>query len=165
MTVDGNATAAATARDLVTEPERIGLVHPVPVEARADVVLIKRAPTDPGDEPLPDPGFPARGELVINAGALAFSKDEGPVHVDPGCGFGLLLSPEGALLPGLKLVALSQEHGLVRATSGSALERLPVGATVRIVPNHSCLAAACFERYLILKGGDVVDAWETARGW
>ena len=37
--------------------------------------------------------YPARGELLLDAGALALSKDEGPRHVRPDCGYGVLVHP------------------------------------------------------------------------
>jgi D-serine deaminase-like pyridoxal phosphate-dependent protein len=109
--------------------------------------------------------YPERGALALDAGALALSKDPGPVHVDPACGFGVILPLDGwEPIPGLKLASLSQEHGLVLATP-EAVGRLRVGSAVRIVPNHSCLSAACFDRYHAVRKGDVVDEWRPERGW
>jgi D-serine deaminase-like pyridoxal phosphate-dependent protein len=34
-----------------------------------------------------------------------------------------------------------------------------------VVPNHSCLAAALFDRYAVLRGADVVGEWHPVRGW
>lgn len=110
--------------------------------------------------------YPQRAELLLNAGALALSKDPGPVHVDPACGFGLIFSADGSRpFPALKLVALTQEHGLVRVSAATAVASFPVGSRLRILPNHSCLAAACFDRYHVLRGPAVVDEWKTVRGW
>jgi D-serine deaminase-like pyridoxal phosphate-dependent protein len=110
--------------------------------------------------------FPDRGELVIDGGALALSKDPGPVQVDPACGYGVILEPSGRRrLAGLKVVSLSQEHGVVRAERRSDLERVALGETLRIVPNHSCLSAALFDRYHVLSDGEVVDEWRPLRGW
>jgi D-serine deaminase-like pyridoxal phosphate-dependent protein len=109
--------------------------------------------------------YPERGELLINAGALALSRDPGPVHVDPDCGFGILLSVDGRALDALRLVSLTQEHGLVRASTRLAVERLPIGTRLRVIPNHSCLAAACFDRYHVIDNGRLVDEWRPVRGW
>ena len=110
--------------------------------------------------------YPDRGELLVDAGALALSKDPGPVHVDPDCGFGLIFSEDGCrYYPTLKLAALTQEHGEIRVNEPLAARDFPLGARVKILPNHSCLAAACFDRYYILSGGEVVDAWKPVRGW
>jgi D-serine deaminase-like pyridoxal phosphate-dependent protein len=39
------------------------------------------------------------------------------------------------------------------------LGRLAVGEKLRILPNHSCLTAALFDRYHVVRGEDVVDEW------
>lgn len=109
--------------------------------------------------------YPARDAYVIDAGALALSKDPGPVHLGGEWGCGTLVSAEGAEpIPGLKLAALSQEHGQVRG-AGEGRGHLAIGQRVRVIPNHSCLAAACFDRYHIVQDGSVVDSWRPARGW
>jgi len=106
---------------------------------------------------------PEHDRAVIDAGAVALSKDPGPTHVDPDCGFGIPVAIEDQHpLPGLRLNTLTQEHG---ALSGPGVEALRPGARIRIVPNHSCLAAACFESYHVLRGTEVVDEWRPAKGW
>ena len=106
---------------------------------------------------------PEHGRAAIDAGALALSKDAGPIHVDPECGFGMPVALEDQHpLPALRVATLTQEHG---ALSGPGVEALRPGTRIRIVPNHSCLAAACFESYHVLRGTEVVDEWRPARGW
>ncbi|MGE3525230.1 MAG: hypothetical protein AB7I33_04840, partial [Gemmatimonadales bacterium] len=39
----------------------------------------------------------------------------------------------------------------------------PTGERVRIVPNHSCLTVACFDRYHVVRGEAVVDEWAIHR--
>ena len=110
--------------------------------------------------------YPSRGSAVIDAGGLALSKDPGARHVEPDGGFGRLLSLEsGRVLAGARLTSLSQEHGVVSAPADGALDELRVGEVVRVVPNHSCLSAACFDRYHVVRGDEVVDQWQTIRGW
>ncbi|MEM9290705.1 MAG: alanine racemase [Acidobacteriota bacterium] len=109
--------------------------------------------------------YPHRRQLVVNAGALALSKDEGPQHVDSNCGYGEVQSPQGAPLDGLRLVSLSQEHGVIRTDSSSQAAAFPPGSRVRILPNHSCLTAALFDRYHVLDEGRVVEEWKPVRGW
>ena len=109
--------------------------------------------------------YPARGELLLDAGALALSKDQGPRHVDPECGHGILVHPLSRRpRRGLRLVTLTQEHGQVRGDAGVVAAQ-PIGAKVLIVPNHSCLAAALHERFAVVRGETVVDEWRPARGW
>jgi D-serine deaminase-like pyridoxal phosphate-dependent protein len=103
---------------------------------------------------------PGSDHCVIDAGALALS-------VDPGAGgregeapgsMGAIFAAEtgGTLRTDARLVALSQEHGVVRG-------RLPWGTRVRVLPNHSCLAAACFDAYHVVVGEEVVDRWPIHR--
>ncbi len=104
-----------------------------------------------------------RGRAVMDAGATALSKDLGPTHVDPDCGFGLLVATDDQHpLPGLQLKALTQEHGTL---GGPGVEALRPGTRIRILPNHSCLSAACFDRYHVVRGTEVVDEWRPVRGW
>jgi D-serine deaminase-like pyridoxal phosphate-dependent protein len=48
---------------------------------------------------------------------------------------------------------------------GEGNRHLAIGQRVRVIPNHSCLAAACFDRYHIVQDGSVVGSWRSARGW
>lgn len=106
---------------------------------------------------------PEESRAAVDAGALALSSDPGPVQVDPHCGFGLLLATDDQHpLPGLKLTSLSQEHGML---SGPGVDALRPGTRVRILPNHSCLAAACFDRYHVVRGTEIIDEWRPVRGW
>ncbi|MGE0354516.1 MAG: alanine racemase [Gemmatimonadales bacterium] len=85
---------------------------------------------------------------VIDAGALALSKDTGaaePVH------YGKVDGRSGVVVG-----SVSQEHGVLT-------DRLPYGERVRIVPNHSCLTVACFDRYHVVRGEAVVDEWAIHR--
>ena len=95
---------------------------------------------------------------VIDAGALALSKDAGPGGEAP-TGMGRLFRSLGSaeLAPGLRVSSVSQEHGVLSAP-------LPHGTRVRILPNHSCLTNACFDRVHAVRGGDVVDTWRVERG-
>lgn len=92
---------------------------------------------------------------VLDAGALALSKDAGP---EVGC-MGRLLddSRPDTLRWDAKLVSLSQEHGIVDAP-------LVVGSKVRILPNHSCLTVACWDEYHVVQGDRIVDRWKIWRG-
>jgi D-serine deaminase-like pyridoxal phosphate-dependent protein len=106
---------------------------------------------------------PEQHRAVVDAGALALSKDPGPTHVDPDCGFGRIVTVDDQHpLPGLRVTSLSQEHGVVEGPGASALRP---GTRLRILPNHSCLAAACFDRYNVARGTKVIDQWRLFRGW
>ncbi len=110
--------------------------------------------------------YPERRTLVVDAGALALSKDAGPTHLDPHCGFGVVCgAADCSPLPGLHLASLTQEHGTVRARTPQVAAAFPPGARLRIIPNHSCLAAACFDVYHVVDGDRVLDLWRPCRGW
>jgi len=96
------------------------------------------------------------GQSVVDAGALALSKDTGHPGRET---LGEIFADyeAGILEPDLRLTSLSQEHGIVSSA-------LPVGARVRILPNHSCLTVACFDEYQVVRGGEVVDRWRIWRG-
>jgi D-serine deaminase-like pyridoxal phosphate-dependent protein len=103
------------------------------------------------------------GHAVIDAGALALSKDPGPLHLGDAwrSGMGAVFEDEGAYRAGrpserLHLSGLSQEHGTVSAP-------LQVGARVRVLPNHSCLAVPCFEACWVVRGEEVVGRWKIHR--
>jgi D-serine deaminase-like pyridoxal phosphate-dependent protein len=103
--------------------------------------------------------YPERGEAIIDAGALAFSKDAGPDHLDPSFGYGIVC--DLALHPlAARLIALSQEHGKIRMSAPP-----PVGTRLRIIPNHSCLTAAMYDQYHVVEGDAIVDEWRPVRGW
>jgi D-serine deaminase-like pyridoxal phosphate-dependent protein len=54
-----------------------------------------------------------------------------------------------------------------RADGGGAPDpaAFPIGALVQIVPNHSCLTAACHSVYYLLHHGRVVGEAAPCRGW
>ncbi|KAI7890505.1 putative serine dehydratase domain-containing protein [Mucor mucedo] len=98
-----------------------------------------------------------RDSLLIDGGALAFSKDTAPQG-----GFGC----EPKVIA--TLTKVSQEHGILQHLDESTLSRpeLQIGKLIRVIPNHCCLTAACHLFYLIEDGGDtVVDVWVPVRGW
>ncbi len=106
---------------------------------------------------------PGAAHFIVDAGALALSKDTGPGH-DGQPAMGAVRGH-----PELTIATLSQEHGLIRAESPAAIEgRFTVGEKVEIVPNHSCLTVAHFDEYHVVSGmddgGHVVDRWRVERG-
>jgi D-serine deaminase-like pyridoxal phosphate-dependent protein len=101
-------------------------------------------------------------KVVIDAGAIALSKDRGAMDFQPGCGYGRVLDLEGQDL-GLTVGSLSQEHGGIM--SQNCDNRLAVGDRVRVLANHSCLSAAQHSHYYILEQGEIVDQWPIVRGW
>jgi D-serine deaminase-like pyridoxal phosphate-dependent protein len=106
----------------------------------------------------------ANGKVVLDAGAIALSKDRGAVDLDAGAGYGRLLDMAGPDT-GLKVESLSQEHAMVRTVDAALLDRLAVGSRWRVLVNHSCLTAAQHDAYHVVEGDRVVDRWSIHRGW
>ena len=101
---------------------------------------------------------PGTNHAVIDAGALSLSKDLGS-ELAPRATMGEVFFdyPSRALRPDVRVVSVSQEHGVL---GGPML----VGSRVRIVPNHSCLTVAQFDEYAVVRGDEVVDRWKVWRG-
>lgn len=114
-----------------------------------------------------------RNHLVIDAGALALSKDTGANEHRPGTGYGLICLPGGKVpLPGLAVLDVHQEHGLVAHAKGLdaiaklPFDRFPAGSRLRVLPNHVCMTAAMYDRYYVTDGGsEIVAEWDRVNGW
>jgi len=105
-----------------------------------------------------------RKRFVVDAGAIALSKDRGPIGLDPTCGYGHVLDLDGNET-GMRVTGMSQEHGEIGTDKTEAFEQLKVGDRVRILANHSCLTAAQHSHYNVLENAKTVDRWEIHRGW
>ena len=105
-----------------------------------------------------------RRKVVIDAGAIALSKDRGAVEFDETCGYGHVLDTEGNSLD-LRVGGLSQEHGEISVEDEDTLDRLKIGTRLRVLANHSCLTAAQHAHYNVLEGNHIIDRWEIQRGW
>ena len=105
--------------------------------------------------------------LVLDAGALALSKDTTANAFAPETAFGTLGdAATGARLP-LHVTAAYQEHGMVPVPDDAWFARLPVGSLVRVYPNHACLTAAGgYGGYEVLDGaGNTAAHWARVDGW
>jgi D-serine deaminase-like pyridoxal phosphate-dependent protein len=110
---------------------------------------------------------PGASHFIIDAGALALSKDLGPVHISDDMDMGILFEDydRKRLQSHIHVKILSQEHGKVLATNPNGLEgRFKVGDKVRVLEHHSCLTAANFDYYYVIKGYEIVDRWKILRG-
>jgi D-serine deaminase-like pyridoxal phosphate-dependent protein len=102
--------------------------------------------------------------VVIDAGALALSLDRSTASQPVDMGFGLVCDSAGVPIDDLIVQRVTQEHGVVMSRSeGTA--HLPLGSTVRILPNHACMTAAAHESYHVVEGDNVVDRWDRCSGW
>ncbi|MBV8190466.1 MAG: alanine racemase [Alphaproteobacteria bacterium] len=111
--------------------------------------------------------YPHRNQLLVDAGALALSKDISAQEFRREVGYGTIVEPPAK---DMAVVDCSQEHGFVGAAEPIPFGNLPIGARLRILPNHACITAAGYDRYYVvdsaLDGGrSVVDVWDRINGW
>ncbi len=110
---------------------------------------------------------PKANQLLVDAGAIALSKDRSTAATDEDMGYGRVLDVDGKPTLGrATVVNIYQEHGIVVGDAASGPIDLPVGRRLRIAPNHACLTAAAHDRYYVVEGGDTVEAvWTRINGW
>jgi D-serine deaminase-like pyridoxal phosphate-dependent protein len=112
--------------------------------------------------------MPDRNQLVLDSGGLALSKDRSTAALEGGdMGYGLVVDLAGQASYGRLVVAdVHQEHGEVRGPDPLPFDRLPIGARVRILPNHVCMTAAAYDRMLVVENGcEVLETWGKTIGW
>ena len=98
---------------------------------------------------------PAADRLILDSGSKALAAERLSTLTP---GFGMI---EGH--PGLRVDRLYEEQAIVH--SGAPCD-IPVGARLRVVPNHACAAANLHSQMLVVQDGTVVDAWPVAtREW
>ena len=112
---------------------------------------------------------PERGWILIDAGWMAMSRDRGTAAQAVDQAYGLVCDAQGNLLEDLILLKTNQEHGIIARRDGAAgpLPDFPIGAQLRILPNHACATAAQFDRYHVLpaKGAAPLQEWPRFGGW
>jgi len=106
-----------------------------------------------------------RNAIMVDAGATALTKEVTPQ--------GDVCSVLGRA--DLQCYRMSQEVTMIRCRYGDAFpfEEYPLGSTILLIPNHSCLAAACFDVYHVVDevagtmtpNAEIVDRWKPVRGW
>jgi D-serine deaminase-like pyridoxal phosphate-dependent protein len=105
-----------------------------------------------------------RNTILLDAGATALTKEQ---------------TPQGGMcqlvgFPDLECYKMSQEVTIVRHKDPKAafpFSQLPLGSLVTLLPNHSCLAAACFGKYYVIQDSScsfspeqkVVEEWIPAK--
>lgn len=108
-----------------------------------------------------------KGWTIVDAGWMAMSRDRGTARQAVDQGYGLVCDLEGRAIGDLVLIGANQEHGIVAPRPGSAAAPpdLPVGTMLRILPNHACATGAQFDRYHVVRGGEVAASWTRLNGW
>jgi D-serine deaminase-like pyridoxal phosphate-dependent protein len=116
---------------------------------------------------------PGTGRILTDGGWTATSRDRGTATQRTDQGYGLVTTLDGRILPDLLMTGASQEHGTLALRPGSthALPDLPVGARVRILPNHACATAAQHREYHVIDGRPttgtpvIQSTWNRHNGW
>lgn len=85
---------------------------------------------------------PERG--ILDAGSKTLTSDTGGLD-----GFGLILE-----YPKARIARFAEEHGFLDLAASD--QRPQVGEVVRIVPNHVCVTVNMADRYIMLRGGEIV---------
>lgn len=110
---------------------------------------------------------PHASHFVIDAGALALSKDSGVSPPKGNGAMGALYADIGSqqLRQNLTVKTLSQEHARVIASESHEIEgEFVVGSKLRVLENHSCLTVAHFDEFQVVRGTEVIDRWKILRG-
>lgn len=111
----------------------------------------------------------SRGRVLIDAGALALSKDKSASQYRDDWGYGLVCDITGRLVePPAWVGDLEQEHGFIDAENSADLfDRLPVGCRLRILPNHACMTGAAYPGYWVTEAAANVsrEFWPRCNGW
>lgn len=112
---------------------------------------------------------PDKGWLLVDAGWMALSRDRGTASQAVDQGYGVVCDIDGKPYRDLVVDQCSQEHGILALRAGSAecLPDLPIGARVRILPNHACATGAQHGEYQVTALGkpDIIARWPRMRGW
>lgn len=108
----------------------------------------------------------AGNSLILDAGALALSKDIGANAFMPDVKYGYVCDvATGKPFPDLSVHTVYQEHGIVPVPDESWFECLSVGSQVRVLPNHSCMTCAAYDAYDVIRDGEIVEQWPRVNGW
>ena len=105
--------------------------------------------------------------FLVDAGALALSKDRSTQATDHDAGYGEVWDLEGIPAFGTCIIERAyQEHGVASSGASLPFDRLSVGERVRVAPNHACITAAAHDRYYVVNGStDVIAVWDRVNGW
>ncbi|WP_258058688.1 alanine racemase [Arthrobacter sp. B1805] len=94
------------------------------------------------------PGQP--GRFIVDAGSKVLGSDRAPWAT----GYGRLLDH-----PEARIVALSEHHATVEWPCGALP---PLGARLRVVPNHVCLAVNLVDEVQVVRDGVLRERWTVA---
>ena len=104
-------------------------------------------------------------KIIIDAGALALSKDISANRFMPEVGYGFVCDSNSGKYLGLNISEIHQEHGAIDISNSDWFDNLPIGSLVRVLPNHSCLTCAGHSSYNVLENNMIIDNWRRTNGW
>ena len=107
------------------------------------------------------------GWVITDAGWMAMSRDRGTQAQVRDYGYGAVCDVDGHPIPQLAFADANQEHGVLHWIGEERIDLeqcFPVGAQLRIVPNHACATAAQFDSYTVLSSQGV-QTWRRFSGW
>ena len=112
---------------------------------------------------------PEKGWVITDAGWMAMSRDRGTQRQKTDYGYGAVCDVGGRLIEGLVVSSANQEHGIVSRRDGTAdpslVERFPIGAKLRVLPNHACATGAQYPDYHLVKVSGAAQVWPRFHGW
>jgi D-serine deaminase-like pyridoxal phosphate-dependent protein len=111
---------------------------------------------------------PAQNRLLVDAGAIALSKDRSTEATANDVGYGLVVDLEGNRTLGRTIISRAyQEHGVVDLDPTLPSFMPPIGTKLRVLPNHTCLTAAAHDRYFVVDSATqtVTAIWPRVNGW
>ncbi len=97
----------------------------------------------------------SRRQITVHGGAVHFSKDHLFDEKEQKFFGEVVILEEGgwsSIIPGIKLTALSQEHGTLEVIDDELFSEIKVGDVLGILPIHSCLTANLMKSYTTLEG-------------
>ncbi len=103
--------------------------------------------------------------VLIDAGWMALSRDRGTASQRIDYGYGLVCKDSGAPYEGVCVTSVNQEHGVIALPATHTVDEFPIGAQLRILPNHACATAAMHQHYMVLKNTDEIEVWPRILGW
>jgi D-serine deaminase-like pyridoxal phosphate-dependent protein len=109
-----------------------------------------------------------KGWIITDAGWMALSRDRGTARQAVDQGYGVACDLAGRPYPNLIVRDANQEHGIlaVRPGASAPLPDLPIGARLRILPNHACATGAQHDGYHAVVSGRLTGAvWPRINGW
>ena len=96
------------------------------------------------------------------------SRDRGVAAQAVDYGYGLVVDRAGEPISDFIVSGANQEHGIITSRTNenrADSATLPLGALIRVLPNHACATASQYDRYYVVSGETVVAEWPRINGW